>query len=68
MTTVQTIDVAFIDTGECEEQCPKCDTVSNIRNDGKSNCPECGDKMLPCNDCSSINYDIPDLCRRCPFE
>mgnify|MGYP000975228708 CR=1 FL=1 len=45
-----------------DEMCPCCDSEVRIRAYGRSECPECGNTIIPCSMCSSEQYMHCDSC------
>lgn len=53
-----------------EEGCPHCDATVQIEYMFYAQpCPECGEMMLPCNDCPYMDSDtyLPEMCADCPI-
>lgn len=53
-----------------EEGCPHCDATVELEYMFYAQpCPECGEMMLPCNDCPYMDSDtyLPEMCADCPI-
>lgn len=53
-----------------EEGCPYCDATVELEYMFYAQpCPECGEMMLPCNDCPYMDSDtyLPEMCADCPI-